>query len=443
MKQICVCLLMIYVVTVSAVGKVYYVSASGGADFGTIQESVERVQPGDTVYIKAGRYHERVYIEKNATEAHPIVIQNYQHDTVVVDGTGIDWEGTWGGLFEISHSSHLLVSGLQIEHSTHAGIFLDNAHAITVENTKTNDTFSSGIGVWESDHIDIRNNEVTLACNDGGEECISIVTSHHVDVTENKVHHNGPGTNGGEGIDIKQGSHDVTVKYNHVHHIRGATRPALYADASDLHTYNIVFEANRVHDIESNGLSVASELGGYLEHVVFVNNIIYNNHDGGMIVGGWTADENVSTHPVEHIFIINNTFYNVGSDGIYIDHTDAKDIRIYNNIIQNRNRSESPISLKDGVDTAEVDIRKNMVDSQPNDYGENSDIVADPLFVDAPHGDFHLQPHSPAIDTGIRNDFSLLDYEKKSRLKDGVWDIGAYEAGCDVAVLIPVWFMVM
>ncbi len=444
MKQIRLYLLISYFFTVTIVAQEYYVSTSGGADFTTIQEAVDTVQAGDSIYIKAGTYHERVYIEKSATKSNPIVIKNYHNDRVIIDGTGINWQGTWGGLFELSQSNYISISGVEIEHSTHAGIFLDNSHHITIRNTKTDDTFSSGIGVWDSDYVLVNKNEVKLACNDGEQECISIVTSHHVDVIENEVHHNGAGTNGGEGIDVKQGSHDVTVKYNHVHHIYGSSRPALYADASDIYTHHILFESNRVHDVESNGISVASELGGLLAYVTFVNNIIYNNQDGGMIVGGWTADgETVSSNPVEHINIINNTFYNTGSDGIYVDNIYAKDIKIYNNIIQSKNKKESPISIKDDVNISEVDIRKNMLDSEPYSYGQSSEIVADPLFVDAQHGDFHLQLNSPAINAGIQNDFSLLDYEKNSRLKDAVWDIGAYEANTNFSFLIPILHILM
>ena len=447
MKQIKFYLLCVYFFTMTVLAQEHIVSASGGADFMTIQSAVDTVHAGDTITIKAGTYHERVYIETSGTKSNPIVIQNYQNDKVIIDGTDIDWEGTWGGLFELSGCSYVSLLGIEIEHSTHAGIFLDNAHHITIENTKTNDTFSSGIGVWESDYVLVRQNEVKLACNDGGEECISIVTSHHVDVIENEVHHSGPGTNGGEGIDVKQGSHDVTVKYNHVHHIQNPDRPALYADASDLYTHHILFESNRVHDIGGNGVSVASELGGLLAYVTFVNNIIYNNQDGGMIIGGWSGEDNVTSNPIEHINIINNTFYNTGGDGIYVDNIYAKNIKIYNNIIQNKNQKESPISLKDGVDMAEVDIRKNMVDSEPYSYGQSSEIVADPLFVDVAHGDFHLQFDSPAIDAGIQNNFSLLDYERNSRLKDGIWDIGAYEANTeknsDFSFLIPVLYLLM
>ena len=444
MKQLKVYLLIISFVTTLSFGKEYYVSESGEGDFSTIQEAVDWLRPGDTLYIKAGRYHEHIYIEnKIATRTKPIVIKNYRHDCVIIDGMGIDWTGTWGGLFEIFSSSHIKISGLKIEHSTHAGIFLDNSHYITVRNSSTDDTFSSGIGVWESDHILIQNNEVKLACNDGEQECISIATSHDVEVMGNEVHHNGPGTNGGEGIDVKQGSHDVIVKNNHVHHIHGSTRPALYADASDLHTHHILFEANRIHDIAGNALSVASEQGGRLEYVVFVSNLIYNNGDGGMIVGGWTVDEDISSHPVEHIYIINNTFYNVGSEGIYIDHVGAKDIKIYNNIIRSTNRKETPIALKDGVDVAEVDIRSNLVDSEPYDYGQKNDIVADPHFVDEAHADFHLRPDSPAIDAGVRNGYSCMDYEKNSRPQGRAWDIGAYEAAYESRALIPVIYFLM
>ena len=447
MKQIRFYLLFIYFFTVTIVAQEYTVSASGGEDYTTIQAAVNIVQAGDTITIKAGTYHERVYIETSGTKSNPIVIKNYQNDKVIIDGTGINWEGTWGGLFELSYCGYISVSGIEIRHSTHAGIFLDDAHHIVIKNTKTDDTFSSGIGVWGGRYVLISKNEVKLACNDGEQECISIVTSHHVDVIENEVHHTGPGTNGGEGIDVKQGSHDVTVKYNHVHHIDNPDRPALYADASDLYTHHILFESNRVHDIGGNGVSVASELGGLLAHVTFVNNIIYNNHDGGMIIGGWSGEDNVTSNPVEHINIINNTFYNTGGDGIYVDNIYAKDIKIYNNIIQSKNQQESPISIKDGVNIAELDIRKNMVDSEPYSYGQSSEVVADPLFVDAVNGDFHLQFNSPAIDAGIQNSFSLLDYEKNSRLKDGIWDIGAYEANrktnSDFSFLIPILYLLM
>ena len=447
-------ILFLFIYTTFITAQTYYVDNNPNnddANFRTIEEAIDNVQVGDTILIKAGTYHERIYIETSGTQAKPIVIKNYKNDKVIIDGTGITWDGTWGGLLHIDRCSYIKVSGLTIQHSTHAGIFLDNAHYVNIENMKTYDTFSSGIGVWNCSDIEVSSNEVNLACNDGEQECISVSNSHHVNVTYNEVHHSGPGTNGGEGIDIKEGSYDVAVKYNEVHHIYGGSRPGLYADAWNVPTHHILFDSNRVHHIAGNAMSVASEMGGPLKYVTFVNNIIYENADGGLIVGGWTAEgEEVSSNPVEHISIINNTFYNTGGDGIYIDNTYAKDIKIYNNIIQSRDKVELPLYMKEDVNLSEVDIRNNLVDSEPYSYGQIGDIVGDPLFVDATHGDFHLQIDSSAIDAGLQDNFSLLDYDKNSRLKNGLWDIGAYEykkepstIDTDFAFLIPIWYLLL
>ena len=421
----------------------YYVSPLGTDDFTSIQNAVDMAQAGDTVYIKAGTYNERVFFSTSGTPSHPIVFKRYGQDHVVIDGTGIDWSESWGGLLDVSDVNYITISGLEVKHSTHAGYYMDNVHDVIIQYSHTYDTFSSGIGVWESNNIVLSHNEVELACNDGGEECISIATSHHVSVIYNEVHHAGPGSNGGEGIDVKEGSHDVQVKYNHVHHMSGADRPALYADAWDLHTYHILFEANRVHDIKANAIAVASEMGGLLEDVTFVNNIIYNVQSEGMIVGGWTADgQTVSSNPVEHISIINNTFYNFRGDGIYVGNEDAKDIKIYNNIIQSRH-NQFPIYI-DYIPVSQVEIRHNLLDRDYDAYGQIGDRVGNPLFIDALHGDYHLQSNSPAINAGIPNNLSLLDYDKNNRQNNGQWDIGAYEyVGTNIAFLIPILYLLL
>jgi len=255
------------------------------------------------------------------------------------------------------------------------------------------------------------------------------------------------GLNGGEGIDVKEGSHDVQVKYNHVHHMFGDDRPALYADAWDMHTHHILFEANRVHDIKANAIAVASEMGGLLEYVHFVNNIIYDVQNEGFIVGGWTADgQTVASNPVEHISIINNTFYNFRGDGIYVGNEDAKDIKIHNNIIQSRH-NQLPIYI-DHTPVSQVDIRHNLLDRNYDAYGQIGDRVENPLFIDVLHGDYHLQSNSPAINTGIQNNFSLLDYDKNSREEDGKWDIGAFEYIQDnnsstFAYLVPILYILL
>jgi len=394
--------------------------------FRTIQKAANVVKAGDVVFIKKGIYKERVILTNSGRKNKKIKFRNYRHDRVIIDGNGINWRDEGGGLFEFDNVSYIVLSGIEIRNSTHAGIYLYSSDHITIKNSKTHNTYSSGIGVWSSRNVNVKNNDISLACNDGEEECISVSDSSYVNIMHNEVHDSGPGTNGGEGIDIKEGSKHILIKYNHVYNINGSERPALYADAWDKYTSDIVFESNLVHNIKANAIAVASEMGGLLTHVTFVNNLIYNIQSEGFILGGWTADDQtVDSNPVENISIINNTFYNIGGDGIYIGNKDATNIKIYNNIIKSKHE-QLPIYI-DYTPIDEVDIRNNLVDINYENYEQKNEIVANPLFVNARNKNFHLKARSPAINKGRRNKFSTLDYDRYNRKRDGKWDIGAFE----------------
>ena len=150
----------------------YYVSSNGSATFTSIQAAVDTAQAGDTVYIKTGIYHERISFNHSGTASHPIVIKNFEQDKVIIDGTNINWSVSWGGLLDFSEVYHITLSGLEVRNSTHAGIFLDDCHHIIIQNAKTHNTYSSGIGVWYSHNVKIQKNEVSLACNDGGKSVL-------------------------------------------------------------------------------------------------------------------------------------------------------------------------------------------------------------------------------------------------------------------------------
>lgn len=418
----------------------YYVSPSGNANFVTIQEAIDTAQAGDTVYIKEGTYHERISFNHSGTLHHPIVVKNFEQDQVIIDGYNINWSVFWGGLLDFSGVSYITLSGVKIINSTHAGVFLDDCHDITIEKSKTHNTYSSGIGAWYSNNIHIHNNEVSLACNDGGEECISIVGSYRVVVEYNEVHHNGAGSEGGEGIDVKEGSHDVLVAHNEVHHLNN--RIGIYTDPWDTHTYNIMFDGNSVHDCANFGMAIASEMGGLIERVTFMNNLIYHNLDGGMAVGGWTAEgKTVPSNPIRHIMIINNTIYdNRNSDGLYIANPDVIDIKVYNNIIGRNDDSQIYI---ENTPLSEIKLHSNLVEGTTGQYGEVNQIVANPQFVDTAHGNFHLQLNSPAIDKGIASTIAVHDYDNIARPNNKKWDIGAYENNINIAFLIPILYLLL
>ncbi len=286
-------------------------------------------------------------------------------------------------------------------------------------------TSSSGIGVWESSDIVVDGNEVVLACNDGEEECITIAGTKGFEVKNNLVHHGGPGTLGGEGIDIKDGSRNGRVYRNKVYHLN---RIGIYVDAWDKHTYSIDIYQNIVYDCNAYGFAVASEKGGLLEEVRIYNNVAYGNSMCGIGVAGW--GERVFRHPMRGIVIMNNVFYDNGrgdwGGGISIENRDAEDIVIRNNICSQNLLFQIQVEVK--IPNLVVD--HNLIDGyrgyETEIRGENY-VEGDPSFMNPSLGDFHLTKGSPAIDNGSSNGAPGFDFDDNYRPRMNDYDIGAFE----------------
>ena len=106
--------------------------------------------------------------------------------------------------------------------------------------------------------------------------------------------------------------------------------------------------------------------------------------------------------------VYNNTVYGNQGVGIYIL-AGALNVEVKNNI-----------SFSNGID-----ITNNQTGTTLS-----NNLTTDPSFMNAAAADFHLQPTSPAINTGVNlaptvvNDF---DGVSRPQPPGGLWDIGAYE----------------
>ena len=433
-------LALVLAIAAAAQAATYYVATNGDDNnpgteaqpWATITKAANTLVAGDTVYVKEGTYAEIVRPVNSGTEGNYITYMAYPGHTVINDLDGIR-TNFWDAGFVTTAKSYIKVSGFQIKNSTGGFGLLaqENSHHIIFENNYTYNSYNSGIGAWDSNDIIIDNNEVELACNDGYQECISADNSYNVEITNNHVHHSGPGSHGGEGIDVKYGSHDVLVKGNYVHDIN---RLGIYTDSWRRYTYNITIDSNVVHDCIHYGYAIAAEKGFLLQYITLINNIGYHNKHAGFAIGDWDGGK---AHPMYDIYCINNTFYNngwtaaEGGDdwGCGIDIMEPKGLQ--NVVIRNNIVSDNlSATIIDSNKTAEIHVDHNLIDGYAGHPDENIGtdyVMGDPLFVDPENNDLHIQSGSPAIDMGSSVNAPDHDMDGDSRPDNGLWDMGADE----------------
>jgi len=408
--------------------KIYYVSPTGSDEnpgnitqpWKTIQKAATTMIGGGTVFIRGGTYNERVSLNYRENKPGPyITFTNFPNETVILDGTGINIQ--YGeGLLTIKSTDYIRVSGLNIQKSNGAGIYVAYSSNIKIDNNRTYDTVKSGIGIWGSNNVVVDSNDIALACNShpnylASEENITISAgSFNVEVKYNLVHQaaNIPdGYSGGEGINIKDGSHDIQVHHNVVH-LDGRTdgkpsnRLAFGLDGWSHETYNISFSSNIAYN-NANGFVIESEAGATVHDVSVNNNIAYNNNRAGFLIPDWAQNESSLK---KNIYFINNTAYKNGS-GININSVRIENIVIRNNIFYLNGTS---IQIGSTVPTAQIVSDHNLTSQ-------------DPKFANPSGGDFHLQSGSPAVDTGSSLNAPNSDFDGNFRPRGIGYDKGAFE----------------
>jgi hypothetical protein len=242
------------------------------------------------------------------------------------------------------------------------------------------------------------------------------------------------GTIGG-GIAIV-GSSSAVIRRNNIHHNGGVMSGggiALWAAGTPVVEQNVIWENS-------------AELGGGIElsnhaDANIVGNVVFRNRAGR---GGgiyWLVPSG-ARGPL----LVNNTIADNDSllgSGILADGYDAA-AALYNNIVVART-GQIAVLCGDFNDQNPPIFRSNTIFSATgvnyggicvDQTGSNGNISVDPLFVDAPAGDFHLAAGSAAIDAGSDEAPAVpaLDIDSHARVLDGdavggaTVDMGADEA---------------
>ena len=398
-----------------APGTVFYVdnsgsprcnnTTSGGSETNpwcTINYAIGRIKSSNTLYVKAGTYTERVYINRPAgTASKHTTIQAYPGHKVVIRSTGFSGSGR----VKIEDTSYITFNGFEIT-NFNQGLFVENSRDILVQNCYVHDVGQEAIHVKRgSSNVTIQNCIIhdTRRYKFNGEGIYigtSSSTQTELGVNDNTnnilIKNNEIFNTNDECIELKEGTYSVTIDGNVLSNC--LLDPGITSKnwgAIDILEHENHYNSNPNHVVKNNIINTTKTAIGLHTGGSVFNNIIYGQADSYR--------------------------------GIGIDNTDSHNYtrRILNNTIA------LPSSRAVVGSGPTDDIRNNIGPSSPGNLAVNA-----AYFVNASTKDYHLVSGSAPVDTGADLTSLLPFVSGINRDRDNVprpqgsrWDIGAYEFG--------------
>jgi parallel beta-helix repeat protein len=387
------------------------------ADQPTIQAAINAAANGDTVLVAPGTYAENIDFKGKA-----ITIKSVNGAaTTVIDG------GHNGSVvtFSTQEGPGSVLDGFTVRNGTAqfegSGITIQNSSPTVINNTIINNGGCDGLGIaigFGSPLIQkntISNNQRT-GCSGGiGGGGISIRGASNAQILDNVISNNLIFAGEGGGISMFSAGSPT---------IRG----------------------NLISGNSVSGLIPAAQGGGIVmaneSDALIIDNVITGNTAD---LGGGIAAlvPSGALGPL----MLNNTITNnkavQGGSEILVDGFDAQ-TQLINNVIVG-NGADSSVFCGNFTNQTPVFKFNDVLNTPAAAYaglcadqtGQNGNISADPQFVNAAGGDFHLKAASPAIDAGDTTapDLPAQDFDGKDRILSGkgncnaVVDLGAFEFG--------------
>ncbi|SEM06442.1 Por secretion system C-terminal sorting domain-containing protein [Aquimarina amphilecti] len=468
----------------------------------TIQNAVDKANTGNTILVEDGIYNEKISFSNktNSNNTSNYLTLKTSGSNVIISGQGLSPNGR-EGLITIENSNNIKIIGFEIRDfqtndsgQTPVGILVrgtcsnisiidnkvhDIKHLSTCHQSSYCGVGAHGIAVYGNTQTGIKN--ITLENNEVYNNILQASEAFvlNANVTNFLVKGNYVHDNNNIGFDFigYEGECDECVENdNDTDRVRNGlvTQNIAENNSCDSNPWynlpnvpydkrersaggfyvdggtNIVFERNisRGNDL---GFEFASEHNGKkTENIIMSNNVVYQNTEAGVAMGGYSSN---GTGSADNIYIINNTFYKNKNDagwGSEITFQNrVTNTRIANNIIFG---SSSVGENYEGINNngnTNITFKKNLwwgtsTSGQNNLPGNR--VVVNPQFNNISEFDFSLSSDSQSINNGLSEGFitnwvdpfwddiypngipliGLTDFNGENRTVGSV-DIGAFE----------------
>jgi hypothetical protein len=358
-----------------------------------------------------------------------------QRDYITIRGFEVTGSGgriRWGGSYSVLenmwvHDVSSLGATVQFNEAVSGSCQLYGIdHDITVRNNVIEVGIGEGIYMAGNYNLD----------EDGGCTTGPNAGDNHYDILIENNTTMDTGLNGdeGEGIDLKAGLYNVTVRGNTISFThsgvgtdcsQGSGIDALGQMPLSTHDSNYLIENNVIHDMGcSNGSDSSHGMAlGALHSATIRNNIIYNVPSTAAGIVLWTRDSGATPNN-QRIRIYNNTVYAAGAGFLFSDFDDAPVLR--NNLLVNNDTSIAG-------DLPGIDSDYNLLSPGDSSLPEGSHSIVlgstTGILANPDGGDFRLMLESPAVATGVDLSVTGLatDIGGNPRPRGAAWDIGASE----------------
>jgi hypothetical protein len=378
-----------YVVDQAAAGAADTNPGSEEKPFKTIQHAADVAKAGDTVFVMAGKYDERVVVKTSGAEGQMISLRAMPRRSAIVQGFDLD-------------GSFVRVEGFEITADKAAAAFQLRSSNCEVVDNYVHDMFygvNSGGGRGSKvSHNRIAYNRVYHS------EFGFVMSGEDWLVENNEVERlfmYAPGNKNDDCDYSRFFGKGCVQRYNYYHGSKPAEIKVAHVDC--LQTFpgkggssvDLLFEYNTCFDFHQMCMVEKLDPAANLCNWTFRGNIASTN---GALHGGWGPD---IIHDA-NVTIENNTIWSVNWACIGLRDPSASGGQIRNNILGEADRAviDSDSSYKT---PSKPVIEYNLAFIKSKDFplaGETNLNGKDPLFVDAAKRDFRLKKGSPAIGAG-------------------------------------------